>query len=245
MPEKLELGIQSYTLRSIRPMQLAKAIRQIGLTHVELWPDHLHYKWPDEKIDAVRSTFVAEKISISGYGAVFYDNDLEHNQRVFQFAKRLGLQSIMTVDLAPEQFSSIAKLCDEFEMKVSLHNHGKGFRWATLEEMQRGVKRASSNFGVCLDTAWCLDVGEDPKVWAQAFADQLLGVHLKDFSYKNGERHDAIVGTGNLDLPGFLKTLHQISFTGSLSMEYEGNEFDPVPDATECAKMIRLALQNV
>jgi len=48
-----------------------------------------------------------------------------------------------------------------------------------------------------------------------------------------------VVGTGNLDLPGFVKALEETGFDGMAVIEYEADADNPVPALTECVKAMR------
>jgi sugar phosphate isomerase/epimerase len=73
----------------------------------------------------------------------------------------------------------------------------------------------------------------------------LYGVHLKDFVFdEKGNHRDVIIGKGGLDLPLFVEKLKGISFDGYMSLEYEGDEHDPVPSTLECLKEIRKVIPS-
>ena len=98
----------------------------------------------------------------------------------------------------------------------------------------------SDRIGLCLDTAWALDAGEDPVAMAEKFGDRLYGVHFKDFTFDTARKHkDVVVGTGNLDLAGLYEVLKKIDFTGYAVLEYEGDVDNPVPALSECVEVIK------
>ncbi|HEX2950799.1 MAG TPA: TIM barrel protein, partial [Armatimonadota bacterium] len=83
------------------------------------------------------------------------------------------------------------------------------------------------------------DSGENPVAAAEKYADRLYGVHVKDFIFgRNGAPEDVIVGTGNLDLPQLFATLTSNGFSGYLTLEYEGDEKNPVPSVRECVEKL-------
>ena len=108
--------------------------------------------------------------------------------------------------------------------------------WA-IEDL---LANASSNVGLCLDTAWALDSGDDPIELAKTFQERLYGVHIKDFIFdRAGKPGDVIVGSGNLDLPALATFLTEIDYQGYLTLEYEGDEYNPTPALKECVDAIR------
>ncbi|MEI9999003.1 MAG: sugar phosphate isomerase/epimerase [Verrucomicrobiota bacterium] len=101
------------------------------------------------------------------------------------------------------------------------------------------IKIGAPQVGVCIDTAWCLQIGPwlgKPLEWAKRYAGHIYGIHFKDFTFdRNGQWNDVVVGTGNLDLPGFLKELQTGKFDGMAVIEYEAEPANPVPRAPRAA----------
>jgi sugar phosphate isomerase/epimerase len=135
---------------------------------------------------------------------------------------------------------------DEFDMRVAIHNHG-GKDWLGNSAMLRHVLDTSGpRVGVCIDTAWCIQAGEDPIKWAgETFAGRVFAVHYKDFLFDpRGKHRDVIIGEGSLDLPAFVTVLRRTGFDGPAVIEYEGDVENPVPALVECVKRIRPVLEQ-
>jgi sugar phosphate isomerase/epimerase len=244
MAADFRLGIQSYTFRAFKQLeQLTDAVGRAGLSYVEIWPGHLSYELSEEEQEAALSHIKDAGLTIDGYGAVDFNEDEQQSRRILSFAKRAGLRTLTLVGTAPDVFASLTKLCDEYDINVALHNHGKRIRWGTSETLNEAFAVASPRIGLCLDTAWCIDAGENPVEWLELFGNRLYGVHLKDFAYDNGGRRDVIVGRGGLDLPAFMRRLEQLGFDGYMSVEYEGDVDDPLPSAIECVNEIKSVIE--
>jgi sugar phosphate isomerase/epimerase len=68
----------------------------------------------------------------------------------------------------------------------------------------------------------------------------VYGVHYKDFVFdRRGKWSDVVVGTGNLDLPGFVQALDETGFNGMAVIEYEADADNPVPALTQCVNSMR------
>ncbi len=127
------------------------------------------------------------------------------------------------------------RLAEEYGINIAIHNHGRKIPFGFCWELDRAFQQTSRRIGLCLDTAWALDAREDPLAMAERYADRLYGVHLKDFTFdRAGNPEDVIIGTGNLRLPAFLRTLRAVNFQGYLSLEYEGDENNPLPSVQQC-----------
>ena len=75
------------------------------------------------------------------------------------------------------------------------------------------------------------------------FGNRLYGIHLKDFAEQKRDAKGVILGRGHLDVVGVYKALKQVSFPadGALSLEYEENPKNPLPDVKECIAVAREA----
>ncbi len=136
------------------------------------------------------------------------------------------------------------KLSEEYGVRVALHNHGRQMRYGASWELEEVFANTTANIGLCLDTAWMIDARENPIDVARHFAERLYAVHLKDFVFEpTGKPKDVIVGEGNLDLPGFLRTLVDVGFDGVCTLEYEGDVNDPVPATKACVAAVRAAAE--
>jgi sugar phosphate isomerase/epimerase len=96
--------------------------------------------------------------------------------------------------------------------------------------------------GLNIDTAWCYQTGRsnNPADWIKEWPTRIHGMHFKDFVYDAaGKWKDVVIGTGNLDLTGVVKTLSENNFAGFSVIEFEGNVENPVPELEQCVKVLR------
>jgi sugar phosphate isomerase/epimerase len=106
--------------------------------------------------------------------------------------------------------------------------------------LQHVFANTNDRIGLCLDTAWALDAGEDPLFLIEKFAKRLYGLHLKDFVFDRARKpQDVVVGTGNLDLKKISAALAQANFSGFAVLEYEGEPANPVPAVSQCVQAIK------
>jgi sugar phosphate isomerase/epimerase len=238
-----ELGIQSYCYRVYQDLEsLADALEQSGLKAVEMWRGHLPFDSDAETIRHAVTYLAGRGIKFSSYGAVTITEDEEQARQVLELAKIIGVKAV-TMKVKHEAYTMLEKLLEEYDLYCAMHNHGRNHIYGTMAKLDAMIAQTSPRFGVCLDTAWMLDAGEDPLEAARHFADRLYGVHLKDFLFDADEKpHDVIIGQGKLDLPGFMRVLQDIDFSGYLSIEYEGVEEDPIPNTVKCVEAVQIAV---
>jgi sugar phosphate isomerase/epimerase len=247
MSAEFNLGIQSYCFRKFLPLpDLIDALRQAGLSYAEIWPRHLPWTLPQAEIDEALSLLKTEGISVSAYGAVEFDNDEAAARPIFAFAQQAGIAALTVTKVEPDALPLVDRLSEEYGVLVAIHNHGRHHHYGRFEQIEEVFSRTSHRHGLCLDTAWFLDAGCDPVEAIDVFRDRLYGVHLKDFVFDDqGGHQDVIIGRGGLDLPRFMRRLQDVGFDGYLSIEYEGDPDDPLPQVIECVRVIRKVIGNL
>ena len=240
------LGIQSYSFREFKDNQrVTELMGKCGLSRIELCGVHVDFS--DEKtFDQVINLYHSRHISIDSVGVQKMENNEAKEIKVFEFAKRAGAKTI-SVDFkpesAPQSFRTAEKLADQYDVRLAIHNHG-GRHWLGSAQMLTNVfSNTNERIGLCLDTAWALDSGEDPLGMIEQFGKRLYGLHIKDFVFdRAGKPKDKIVGEGNLDLKKMGLALKKINFDGYTVLEYEGQPHNPLPAIKRGVKAIRSSI---
>ena len=183
------------------------------------------------------------KIKLVAHGVNGFSKNHDANRKLFDFAKRAGFKNI-TADPAPDSFDSLDKLCEEYGVRICIHNHGPGHRYDKLGDVQRAIKDHHKLIGACIDTGHVLRSDEDPVKWAAELGERVYALHIKDVAERTSRTHDVVIGTAHLDLVGLFKTLNKIKFPadGSISLEYESNPNNPIDDVKECLVAARKAI---
>ena len=134
---------------------------------------------------------------------------------------------------------AVTEYASGFGIKTTVENHG--FFVQDSERCERLVRRvAHKNFGALIDMGNFLCADEDPVKAVGRMAAYAYHCHVKDFHVKPGTGPDpgkgffksrggnylrgAIVGHGNVDVPGCLAQLRRGGYEGWLSIEFEGME---------------------
>ena len=243
-----DLAVQSYCFRNFPDnRKVIELIKECGLSAVELCGKHVDFSNPSG-FDAVVSLYRDAGIRIVSIGVQgMADNEaLERNY--FEFVKAADAK-VMSVDFAigkvPAAYRTAEKLAAEYDIRLAIHNHG-GRHWLGSGQMLNHVfNTTNERIGLCLDTAWAIDSGEDAVKTAERFAARLYALHFKDFLYsEHRQNEDVIIGTGILDLPALLGLLKARNFDGAGIIEYEGDADDPAPAVRECVEVIRRAWEQ-
>lgn len=247
MSATFNLGIQSYCFRKFLPIaELVDALEQAGLSYVEIWPRHLHWTLDSAEKESALSVLRDKGITVNAYGAVEFTNDEAQARPIFAFAQETGIGALTVTKVEPDALSLVDELAEEYGVKVGIHNHGRHHHYGRFDQIQEVFAKTSPRFSLCLDTAWFLDADCDPIEAIDAFQDRICGVHLKDFVFDDqGGHEDVIIGTGGLDLPRFMQRLKDIGFDGYLSIEYEGDPDNPLPQVQECVRVVQSVIDEL
>jgi len=241
------LAVESYCYRGFTDnAKTAELVNQCGLSRIEICGVHVDFA-DESAFDGVIQTYNDAGIHIVGLAVCEFSNDEARERKYFEFARRCGaryLAADFVIDTVPAAFDTAQKLADEYDINVSIHNHG-GWHWLGNSQTLANVfANTSSRIGLCLDTAWAMCAQEDPIAMVERFADRLHAVHVKDFIFdRTGKQQDVVVGTGNLDLRKLYETFEKIGFTGQAVLEYEGDVDDPVPALKQCVEAIQAKMR--
>ena len=240
-----DFGVQSYCFRHFKQnTEVAQLVKKIGVEKIEVCAVHADFNdladW--KKIVQIYKDAGVEIVSIGVQTFTGADNE----RNWCECAAEAGAKHISAhfrVDSFTTAVPKTAALCDEYGIKIGIHCHGGYSFGGSLDVLSHLLEIGGPNIGVCIDTAWCMQIGPgqgNPVKWVEKFGERVHGVHYKDFTFdRNAQWHDVIVGTGNLDLPAFVNALEANNFSGMAVIEYEADVENPVPALTECVIKMR------
>lgn len=219
-------GCQSYSFRKFSFEDSIEKLKELGLDHMEFCSVHFLTGATREELSKVKATLEAGKIRMPCFGVEGFGADAEANRRKFEFAKYMGV-GILTADPEAESFDNLEKLCEEYKVKIAIHNHGPKARYDKASDTLAAVKGRSPMIGACVDTGHAIRSGEKPHEVIRALGSRVHSLHLKDWRHGGEEQ---ILGEGDMDLAAVAKALREIEFDGPIMMEYENSPESPVAD---------------
>ena len=227
--------MQSYTLRGFDVNRALDEINKLGLHSVEMFSAHFPLKSSDSDIEAMKSKASGLGIKIKGHGVNPFTKDHEANRRWFEFAKKAGIRNL-SADPTEDAFDSLDKLCEEYQIRIAIHNHGPGARYDKVNDVLTAIKGHHPLIGACADLGHYIRSAEDPVRVINLLEGRLYGIHLKDFAEQKSKTKGVILGQGHLDVVGVFKALRKVNFPadGCLALEYEENEKNPLDDVKAC-----------
>lgn len=221
-----KLSCQAYTFRDMTLFETIDMLQAMGIKYIEMYPGQrfspdnpapFDHNSPPEMVSQLQAKLKAAGITPVNYGVVGLDNDEAGDRKVFDFAKRMKLLTI--VSEPPESaMPMLDRLCGEYKINIAIHDHPAPSHYAVPETVLAATKGLSKRVGSCADTGHWYRSGRVPVECLRQLKGRIISLHFKDL---NEAKHDVPWGTGVLDVPKMLDELKGQKFRGVFSIEYE------------------------
>lgn len=226
-----KLAVQGWTFREYTLFETLDILKELDVHYFEAYsgqklssehPDVVFGPgMPDDLKDAVKAKLCELEIKLVNFGVVGLGTDNEANEKVFQFAKEMGIETILS---EPEQkaLKKIDKLCQKYQIRVGLHNHPAPTRYWDPKIVMKALKGRSKWMGASSDIGHWMRSGIEIEKGLDMVGDRLISLHLKDlnqFGVKSA--HDVPWGKGKADMRNVLLKLDHMGFMGVMTIEYE------------------------
>lgn len=249
------IGCQAYTFNRFTAFEAIEKTAQAGGKVIEFYPGQkLSKEDGDLKVDHGSpqvDTVIAklqEKLKKHGlkavnYGVVGIPKDEAGARKVFDFAKKMGLIGVTTE--SADAIATIEKLAIEYDLCVGFHNHpGKmgnpGYKIWSPHYVAGLVEGRDRRLGACADTGHWTRSGIKPVEALRILKGRIISSHLKDLNEFGKENaHDVPYGQGVSTVKEVLDELKAQGFQGNLSIEYEHNWDNSVPEVTACIDFVK------
>ena len=243
--EKLgwRLGCQAYSFNRFTFEEAIDKIVSLGLHYVEMYPGQkLSKATPGQKTDESMSLgirkIVKQRLQDAGvqlvnYGVCRLPNDEPSCRKTFEFAKDMGIETLVS-EPKFEALDVIEKLCDEYEINLSIHNHPEPSIYWNYETVLKQCKGRSKRIGACADTGHWMRSGINPLEAIKALEGRIISFHFKDLNkYGRQGAHDVAWGTGDANVKALLTEIHRQKLEAVFSIEYEHNWLESLPEIAE------------
>ncbi len=224
------VGVQSYCFRNYDLDATLRNTQELELKNIEFYSKHASHDMTPEQLQEVKSKLANAGIKVVAYGVVTFGGDEQANEKVFKFARDMGIK-VITAHPDPESFDSLEKLVKKYDIKVAIHNHGPGFRYSSLEDVLKALEGRDKRIGACVDNGHFQRAREDSVEAVKKLGDRVHAVHLKD---TDAQGRDHILGEGAEKIPALLKALKEVGFSGPLNLEYELEPDSPTSSMKKC-----------
>jgi len=239
--EKLgwRLGCQAYSFNRFTFYEAVDKVASLGLHCIEAYPGQKLSKTDKTpmgpSMSAAQRKDVLKKLSDAGVKAVNFGVG-GYGRREFEFAKEMEIETLVC-EAPPKALEAVDKLCEEFDMRVALHNHPKPSFYWNPNTVLEVCKDRSPRIGVCCDTGHWARSGLKPLDCLRKLEGRIISFHFKDLN-KFGDRsaHDVPWGTGVCDVKAMLTEIHRQKIKAVFSIEYEHNWTNSLPEIAKCVE---------
>jgi len=186
------LGMQAYTFRKFTFYEAVDKTASLGLNWIEAYPGQklskekpdirFHHNMPAEFRNEVKRKLRDTRVKLVNYGVVGLPNDETECRKVFDFARDMGIEIIIS-EPPPEAFDLIDRLCKEYKIKVAIHNHPKDSPYWHPDKVLEVCEGRSKWIGACADTGHWMRSGVNPLDALRKLEGRIISFHLKAVSY--------------------------------------------------------------
>ena len=236
------LGCQAYSFNRFTFYEAVEKTASLGLGYIEAYPGQKLSKdnsppgnfdeGMSESVQAqVKKKLAAAGVRLVNYGVVGMPGDEAGCRRLFEFAKKMGIETIVS---EPDEkvFGILDKLTEEYKINVALHNHPKASHYWNPDIVLKACEGHSKRIGACADTGHWVRSGLDPLECLKKLQGRIISLHFKDLQ----DSHDVPWGTGASGARAMLAELARQGFRGVFSIEYEYHWDNSVPEIAKCVE---------
>jgi len=243
--EKLgwRLGCQAYSFNRFTFFEAVDKNASLGLKYLEMYPGQkLSPQQPEVRVghdmsaearQAVKDKLAQANTRLVCYGVVGLSKDEKASRKVFDFAKEMGIEVIVS-EPRQDAFDTIERLCEEYGISVALHNHPKPSPYWNPDTVLDACKGRSKRIGACADTGHWMRSGIEPLAAVRKLQGRIISFHFKDLNTFGPGAHDVPWGTGKAAIREILKEVHRQGLRAPFSIEYEYNWENSLPEIAQC-----------
>jgi sugar phosphate isomerase/epimerase len=246
------IGCQAYTFNKFTAFEAIEKTAKAGGKVIEFYPgqtlskeesnlkvDH-NSPQVDDVVAKLQAKLKQQGVKAVNYGVVGIAKDEAGARKVFEFAKKMGMRAVTTE--SDDAINTIEKLVKEYDIAVGYHNHPGSMSkpdykvWSPYY-IAGLVAGRDPRIGAAADTGHWQTCGLKPVECLRVLKGRIISAHLKD-KKAMGPSHDVPYGEGVGDMKACLDELKAQGFNGNISIEYEYNWDNNVPEVTKCIEFV-------
>jgi sugar phosphate isomerase/epimerase len=244
------IGAQAWSFNKFTAYEAVEKTAQAGGRVIEFFPGQklsvddaigIGPGMSEEAITKLKAHLTKFGVKAVAFGVTGISRDEAGARPLFEWAKKMDIGILNTE--STDAIDTIEKMVKEFDIKVGFHNHPRNndpnYKVWDPNSILSLVKDRDRRVGACADTGHWVRSGIKPVDALRILRGRIVSSHLKDLHEFSGRGHDVPFGTGVSDIKGVLDELRAQNFEGSLSVEYEHNWDNNVPDIAQCIGFVR------
>lgn len=229
--KKIPIAVQCWTFRNFTFFETLNKVNELGLKYLQPYAGQVLSKetgdvkfgpeLTDEQVKLVKTKLMESGITLVSYGVVSFDNTEESMRKVFDFAQKMGIRTIVT-EPSYDDYSLIEKMVREYNINIAIHNHPIPNKYAHPETVVKRIKGRDERIGVCADTGHWMRSGINPVEALVTLDGRVTDVHLKDLDqFGSKDALDVPFGQGKANVHDILAELTIQDYQGYISIEHE------------------------
>lgn len=237
---------QAWTFNKFTFVEAIDKMKAAGIANIEMFPNQKIGGGIEGNTSFLMDTATRKKVleliksknmKLVNYGVVDAKTP-EEWAKIFEFAKDMGIQTIVT-EATAAQLDFIEPMCEKYQIKIALHNHPKPSIYWNPEFTMKQVVHRNKYIGVCADLGHWLRSGLNPLESLKKYEGRIFDIHAKDLiPSKEGFNgyHDVPWGTGVSNFSGMMHELKRQGYRGTITVEYEyhfENSLEEVKESVE------------
>jgi sugar phosphate isomerase/epimerase len=243
IPKDLHLGIAGYTFLHVPMDQGIAMMKRLAIDAVSIKDFYLPLDSGADKIAQVAGAFSAAGIRIYGAGVIYMKSEADVD-RAFEYARMLGVDLIIGAP-NPELLGYVEGKVKKYRIRVAIHNHGPEDKlYPSPVDVYEHIRGLDDRMGLCLDIGHAARAGADIVKVVNDYAPRIFDLHIKDLAVISRQAKPIELGRGVLDIPGLVRSLKHVRYTGFCSIEHEMDMNDPMPGIAESAGYFRGVLKT-
>jgi sugar phosphate isomerase/epimerase len=169
-------------------------------------------------------------------GVVQLPADEAQCRKVFEFARKWNI-GVLVAEPPTNALDIIEKLCQEYNIKVAIHDHPKGHSiYWNPDAVLAAIKGRTPLMGACADVGHWMRSGLDPLECLKKLDGHIVCLHFKDLNELGPDAHDVPWGTGVGQTKALMAELKRQHFHGAFCVEYEYHWENSSPEIAQCVR---------
>jgi sugar phosphate isomerase/epimerase len=245
------VGCQAYTFKNFSAMEAIEKTAQAGGKIIEFYPNQtlspeapgvkFNHNSSEEQIQQIKAHLTKHNVHAANYGVVSGKDEAEW-RKIFEFAKNMGMYAVTTE--AVKDMDTLEKLAKEFDLRVGIHQHPRRpnnpeYKVWDPNYVLSVIQNRDRRIGACADTGHWATSGVKPLDAIKLLRGRIVSLHMKERSEIGEASRDIPFGAGVLQLKEILDELKAQNFAGNISIEYEANWDNSVPEVAQCIGFFR------
>ena len=226
----IHLGVATYSLRGFQRDLAIRMIHQLGVSYASVKEYHLPYNLSAQELRRAAKEFADGGITVTSGGVVYMLKDDDADiRRYFDYARACSMP-MMVIGPTHQTVPRIEKFVKEYDIRVAIHNHGpEDKNFPSPEVALKALEGRDPRMGVCVDVGHTSATGTSPVESIRNAGARLFGLHVKDLKNLKDTNSGVPVGEGAMPIVAIFQELRRMSFRGSVDLEYELEEENPLP----------------